>query len=817
MPEALNRGPRQTRNGNTMNLTEETATDVLHDYARLKLDLAAILRTLLHSAEKSKDDVSIQDCRRVLARLAEDRFNLAIVGQFSRGKSSLMNALLGVEKLPTGILPLTSVITTVTYGETERVLLLREGWTIPQEIRLDQLPEYVTQSQNPGNEKKVLLAEVRLPHELLRLGVHFVDTPGVASSIVANTRTTRRFLPEADAAIFVTSFESPMTEAEVMFLQEVREHVHKVFIVVNKLDLAPEADREPVLEAVRNTVRTVLSDPDPEVFAVSARQALAAKGSSSAKELSESGFPILEAALAGFLRKDKAREFLLRSAARSMRIAQQQETSNRISQRARLPEEAARLDERLTDLSAHLLEERDAKIAAMRNRLPRAFLDGCAELAPFWSAEAEGVVSSQLRSWFSRARSEVSGPAFQNFVQTTLQAQFVAWTSKHQKLIDQTFQELTQKETTALEDLATVIAALPFTVLEEGVNAEESDGTAMPLSLELAQLAFRELRVPLANFEVPWWYELVPHRLLMFLADRWKARVPELGPAYARAVCDLGSRIDRITKQTLELLTHDSHLVELHDVDELMKRLEAFMKSVLRMGSDASESYSSMSLPPFGSNQPLTSLKPCRICLGLEQTLRNFMAHRQYELAVSESDQRNHALRSGFCPVHTWQYEAIASPQGVCAAYAELLHLYAKRLRLLAQDETSLQAMENGVRAMLPTQASCAACQLVASTEKAMAREIARDLRDDQSANAIVCAFHLWAVLMARPDRKAAVRLLIEEARAFQRLGENMQNHILKHEAIRHHLSTSAEQDAATNGLARLVGRRNTVAPWKIE
>lgn len=87
-----------------------------------------------------------------------------------------------------------------------------------------------------------------------------------------------------------------------------------------------------------------------------------------------------------------------------------------------------------------------------------------------------------------------------------------------------------------------------------------------------------------------------------------------------------------------------------------------------------------------------------------------------------------------------------------------------------------------------------------------MAREIARGLRDDHSASGIVCAFHLRTVLMAGPDRKAAIRLLIEEARAFQRLAENMQNHILNHEAVRHHLSTNAEQDAATSGLARLVG-----------
>jgi GTP-binding protein EngB required for normal cell division len=816
-----------------MNLTDETADDVLHDYARLKLDLAAIVRTLLYSAEKSKDELSVQDCRRILARLAEDRFNLAIVGQFSRGKSSLMNALLGAEKLPTGILPLTSVITTVTYGETERVLLLREGWSIPQEIRLDQLPEYVTQNENPGNEKKVLLAEVRLPNELLRLGVHFVDTPGVASSIAANTRTTRQFLPEADAAILVTSFESPMTEAETAFLQEVREHVHKVFIVVNKLDLVPAADRGLVMEAVRSTVRTVLSDSDPMVFAVSARQALAAKLSGSSKELSESGLPILEAALSDFLRKDKARESLLRAAARCVRIAQQQETSIRIAQRARRPEEAMLLEERLKVLSAHLIDERDAMICAMRDRLPGEFAAACAEIAVFWNTDVENEVGSQLQAWISRSRSEVSRPLFKDFVQNTLRTQFASWTSRHLKAVDQKFEEITQRETVALEALATLIRALPFTVLEDHGNSEEAGGGLITISLEPAQLAFRELCVPLADFEVPWWYELVPSRLLTHLADRWNQRASELKAAYERAASELlstamndwidavnrelGSRIDRITKQTRELLTRDSHLIETADIDELIKRVEAFMKSVLRMGNDASESYSFLTAPPSNDNQQLTALRPCRICLGLEKTLRDFMAHRQYELAVNESDQRNHALRSGFCPVHTWQYEAVASPQGVCAAYSALLNLYAKRWLLLAQDATSIQAMESGVRAILPTQASCAACQLVASTEKTMAREMAKNIRDDQVPSSSVCAFHLRSILMAGPDRKAAHRLLAAEARAFQRLAENMQNHILKHEAVRHHLSTNAEQDAATAGLARLVGRRSIVAPWRIE
>lgn len=193
------------------------------------------------------------------------------------------------------------------------------------------------------------------------------------------------------------------------------------------------------------------------------------------------------------------------------------------------------------------------------------------------------------------------------------------------------------------------------------------------------------------------------------------------------------------------------------------------------------------------------------------------MAQRQYELSVSANEQRNHALRSGFCPLHTWQYEAIASPQGVCAGYSELLGIYAKKIRLLAQDATSVQEMENSVRAMLPTATSCAACQLVASTEKAAAREIARQLGDSNVSDNVVCAFHLRSVLLAGPALKAAMVLLLGEARVFDQLAENMQNHILKHEAVRHYFATSAERDSAETGLAHLVGRRNVAAPWPIE
>jgi GTP-binding protein EngB required for normal cell division len=74
-----------------------------------------------------------------------------------------------------------------------------------------------------------------------------------------------------DAAILVTSFDSPMTETELSFLREIREQVRKVFVVVNKLDLVSSLESGPALDSVREIVRATLQDSEIEVFAVSAR------------------------------------------------------------------------------------------------------------------------------------------------------------------------------------------------------------------------------------------------------------------------------------------------------------------------------------------------------------------------------------------------------------------------------------------------------------------------------------------------------------------------------------------------------------------
>jgi predicted GTPase len=282
----------------------------LRDYEGHKFAVADILRQM---APEAPDKQQWRDrATPLFTRLAEDRFNLVLVGRFSRGKSSLVNAILGTDSLPTGIVPLTSVITSVSYGSVERVMLRFARSLLDHQVPLSALRSYVTQQENPGNVKGIKEAEVQLPAGFLRRGFHFIDTPGLGSAIEENTRTTESYLPEADAFLLVTSFDSPLSADEILFFRAVASSPRRVFVVLNKQDTASEQQRVEAVEFVRQRLDAMYSQDSPKIFAISALQALQAKQANDLQRLEESGIVSLERELVAFLLTEKRSQFLLR-------------------------------------------------------------------------------------------------------------------------------------------------------------------------------------------------------------------------------------------------------------------------------------------------------------------------------------------------------------------------------------------------------------------------------------------------------------------------------------------------------------------------
>jgi predicted GTPase len=231
------------------------------------------LRRLADLAEELGSERVRDEAMALAQRTAEGRFYLACVGQFKRGKSSLLNALLGDRILPAGVLPLTTVPTVVRYGSSRqaRVKFRAGSWT---DISPEALPQYVSEELNPENTKGVLGVEVFSPSPLLAQGMCFVDTPGLGSVFAGNTTATQAFIPHIDAAIVVVGADPPIAGEELALVAEIGKQVNNLIVVLNKADRTSREERSIAKSFTSRMLEKQLGRPIDRIYEVSAEQQL---------------------------------------------------------------------------------------------------------------------------------------------------------------------------------------------------------------------------------------------------------------------------------------------------------------------------------------------------------------------------------------------------------------------------------------------------------------------------------------------------------------------------------------------------------------
>lgn len=244
-------------------------------------DLSAAHEALRAMAERRECGQVLRDLAAAESRLGETSFRLVVLGEYKRGKSTLINALLGAPVLPMAVVPLTSVITEVAFGtEPGATIEFLDGRR--ETVVLDALPDFVTESGNPRNAKRVRRATVHHPAPLLREGVIIVDTPGVGSIFEHNTDATYAFLDEADAVVIVLAVDQPLSAEEQRLTRALAGITERILFVVNRVDALAPDDVATSVAFVRHTLETLEGRPPDHVFALSARQALEARARSAA-------------------------------------------------------------------------------------------------------------------------------------------------------------------------------------------------------------------------------------------------------------------------------------------------------------------------------------------------------------------------------------------------------------------------------------------------------------------------------------------------------------------------------------------------------
>jgi len=262
-------------------------------------------------------------------KVSEGVFRVLVLGEFKRGKSTLVNALLGAPILPANVTPTTALLTVMRYGEPPSATLrYYDSALAPRQVTLDELRDVLTLSgderDNRRRQGEIRLVEVAYPAALCRNNVEIVDSPGL-NEHATRTELTSNYIAQCDAALFVLSATNFGSVTESAFIADhlAGRGLRHIFFAVNQLDRvlsdADEPERE--LRAVQALARARLGplcqvagrDLSAErIHFVSARPALRARQSGDTTALEASGLPALERSLERFLTRDRGRVMLAR-------------------------------------------------------------------------------------------------------------------------------------------------------------------------------------------------------------------------------------------------------------------------------------------------------------------------------------------------------------------------------------------------------------------------------------------------------------------------------------------------------------------------
>jgi len=400
------------------------------------------LRRLADLADEFNAAQIASHARSLAERVSEGRFYVACVGQFKRGKSTLLNALVGRPVLPAGIVPVTTVPTILRYGPSPsaRVRFEKAEW---MEIALSAVEDFVSEEKNPENAKGVLGLEIFLPSPLLSRGMCLVDTPGLGSVFAGNTEATQSFLPQIDAAIVVVGADPPLSGEELQLVETIGMEVRDLLLVMNKADRTTDMERHAAAEFTRRMLEQRLKRTAPALFEVSALDCLEGRGPARdwprlvealERLIEQSRASLIQAATSRGLRRTASQLLEIVREERSALQRPIEESERRIEGMREMLE---KVDRAMWDLG-HLLSAEQQRLSQILADRQEAFLK-----------PAQARVRHGIAERISTVRGTRNGPKFRravmHLVQQIVREELLPWLKQEERFAEEAFRKTVQR------------------------------------------------------------------------------------------------------------------------------------------------------------------------------------------------------------------------------------------------------------------------------------------------------------------------------------------------------------------------------------
>lgn len=222
-------------------------------------EITKLAQEIIDLSNKIEMPIASQYARAVLVAEERNNFHLAILGEFKRGKSSMVNSLIGRDLLPSDVLPSTATINVLEYSDKESCTIT---WTDNKKEIFELSKESLSRLAVGGDleASKVKHVLIGLKSDILQDNLVIIDTPGVNDISKSRIEVTHEILPHCDAAIFLLDAASPVTKSEAEFLTTkiLSQKITSILFVIAKIDRLDDEEIEESVEGASQRLLDIL-------------------------------------------------------------------------------------------------------------------------------------------------------------------------------------------------------------------------------------------------------------------------------------------------------------------------------------------------------------------------------------------------------------------------------------------------------------------------------------------------------------------------------------------------------------------------------